>query len=98
MPEYILAGLISVVMGWGTFTWKKAESAFEASRRAEDKTDKLELKIAENYLTRDEFEHQMERLFKTLERLEEKLDYTLYEKNKNLNDLKLKLEAYKKEG
>jgi hypothetical protein len=96
MPEYILAGLISVVMGWGAFTWKKAETALEASQRAESKTDKLELKIAENYLTREEFEHQMERLFKTLERLEEKLDFTLYEKHKDLTQVRAQMETYRK--
>lgn len=78
LPEYILAAMVTAVIGWGGFTWKRAEQALDAAQAAADATDKLELKLAERYLTKDEFEGSMDRLFKTLGRFEEKLDYHIY--------------------
>ena len=80
LPEYLLAALATAVLGWGGFTWRRAEQALLEARQAADMTDKLELKLAEKYLTKDEFNGQMERLFKTLSRFEEKLDHHLYTK------------------
>ena len=78
LPEYLLAAMATAVLGWGGFTWKRADEALRVAQRATDMTDKLELKLAEKYLTKDDFNGQMERLFKTLARLEQKLDYTLH--------------------
>lgn len=91
LPEYILAAMVTAVLGWGGFTWRRAEQALDAAHAAADATDKLELKLAEKYLTKDEFESQMERLFKTLARFEEKLDYHVYGQAQDINKLRNKL-------
>jgi hypothetical protein len=66
-------------MSWGTFTWRKSEQAMDIAKQVFSKTDRLELKLAEKYLTKDDFELQMARLFVTLDRLEHKLDTRLVE-------------------
>jgi len=92
MSEILIAALTSVVMGWGTFTWRKAEKAIEAAERAVDRTDKLELKMAEQYLTKNEFEMTMDRLFKSLARTEGKIDYHVYEQADAIKNLQRALD------
>lgn len=94
LPEYILAAMVTAVLGWGGFTWRRAEQALDAAHAAADATDRLELKLAEKYLTKDEFESQMERLFKTLARFEEKLDYHVYGQAQDINKLRNKLSKF----
>lgn len=94
LPEYILAAMVTAVIGWGGFTWKRAEQALDAAQAAADATDKLELKLAEKYLTKDEFETTMDRLFKTLGRFEEKLDYHVYGQAQDINSLRTRLNKY----
>lgn len=94
MPEPILAAIVAFVIGWGGFTWRRAEAAMEAADRVGNSVDKLELKLAEKYLTKDEFEHQMERLFKVLGRLEEKLDFHVYNQTQDMKTLRYRLSQY----
>lgn len=88
MPEFALSAMIAALLGWGGFTWRRAESAIMEARQAADKTDKLELKVAEHYLTKKEFELSMDRLFKTLARFEEKLDYHVYDQDQVIKRLR----------
>lgn len=88
LPEYILSVMTAALLGWGGFTWRRAESALLQARAASDKTDKLELKVAENYLTKQEFELSMNRLFKTLNRFEEKLDHHLYDQGESIKAIR----------
>ena len=97
VPEYVIAAMVTVVLGWGGFTWRRAEQALETAYRAADQTDKLELKLAEKYLTKDEFEMNMERLFKTLARFEEKLDYHVFNQAQDISSLRRRLSHYEKE-
>lgn len=94
LPEYILAAMVTAVLGWGGFTWKRAEQALDAANAAADATDKLELKLAEKYLTKDEFEYSMDRLFKTLGRFEEKLDYHVFNQAQDIQGLRSRLSRY----
>ena len=94
MPEYILGTMIAALLGWGGFTWKRAEDALFAARAAADQVDRVELKMAEKYLTKQEFELSMERLFGSLDRFEEKLDYHVYEQDRNIKNLKNRLQQY----
>jgi len=80
MPEYVLASLTAALLGWGGFTWKRAEDALFEARRAADMTDKLELKVAESYLTKHDFDLHMERIVNAIERFEHKLDRYTYRK------------------
>jgi len=94
LPEYILGTMIAALLGWGGFTWKKAEDAMFTARAAAEQVDRVELKMAEKYLTKQEFELSMERLFGILARFEEKLDYHVYEQDKNIRSLKRRLQDY----
>lgn len=74
VPEYLVAIVVTTVVSWGSFVWRRAENALEASKAVAAKTDRLELKLAEHYLTKGDFDAQMARLFVVLDRLENKLD------------------------
>lgn len=88
---------LAAMLGWGGFTWRRAESAMETAMKAHDSVDRLELKLAEKYLTKEDFEAQMDRLFKTLARFEEKLDYHVYAQAKDINALRHKLKKYEED-
>jgi len=94
LPEALLATMAAALLGWGGFTWKKAEEALLAAREASDQTERLELKVAETYLTKHDFELSMERLFKTLARFEDKLDYHVYQQDERIKDLKSRLHKH----
>lgn len=94
LPEYIVAAMVTAALGWGGFTWRRAEQAIDIARAAADATDKLELKLAEKYLSKEEFEITMDRLFKTLGRLEEKLDFHVFNQAQNAVNLRHKPSKY----
>jgi hypothetical protein len=97
LPEYVLATMAAALLGWGSFTWKKAEDALIQARATADQIDKLELKVAETYLTKQDFEHSMERLFKTLTRFEDKLDYHVYQQDERIQGLKDRLRKHQQD-
>jgi hypothetical protein len=82
LPEYLVATITAALLSWGGFTWKKAEAALKTAQEAESQVDRVELKMAENYLTRKEFDLSMDRIFSTLERLEKKLDFHLSDRTR----------------
>lgn len=82
MPEYLVATVAAAILGWGGFTWRRAEGAMKAAQNATDQVDRVELKMAENYLTRKEFELSIDRVFSTLERVEKKVDFILGGRNR----------------
>ena len=67
MPEYIAAAIMAALMSLFGVSFRKID---QADRRM----DALELKVAENYVTKAEFREQFVLLFKTLARLEDKID------------------------
>ena len=69
--------ITTAVLGWSGFTWRRSEEAINAAMSASDAVDKLELKLAEKYLTKEEFVLQMDRLFSAITRIEEKLDNSI---------------------
>ena len=78
--------MITAALGWGGFTWRKSEDAIAHAIKAADRVDRLEVKIAENYLTKQEFQGYMDRLFETLgemkggmQYLTERVDYHVTE-------------------
>lgn len=102
MPEYFIVAMFTMVMGWGTFTWRKAESALDKAERVADRTDRLELKIAEQYLTKRDFELQMDRLFGVLSEMKdgmgyltERVDFHVSEQASETKQLRAELDQYK---
>ena len=91
MPEALFGFLVPAVLGWAGFTWRRAEMALDKAERVADKVDRVELKMAEEYLTKKDFETTMERLFKGFERIEEKIDFHVYEQDRSIKALKSRL-------
>jgi hypothetical protein len=91
IPEVLFAIGIPMVVGWMGFTWRRAENAHTALRAFSDKVDKVELKMAEEYLTKKDFEMSMDRLFKGFDRLEKKIDFHVYDQSLNIRELQAKI-------
>lgn len=79
------------LLGWGGFTWRRAEDAVKVANNASSHVDRVELKVAEFYLTKKEFELSMDRLFSTLTRLEGKLDTHVFHQDERIQALKGRL-------
>jgi hypothetical protein len=101
LPEFILQAVIAAMIGWGGFTWKRAEEALTQARSAADKVDLVELKMAEKYLTKQEFESYMDRLFGTLgemkdgmKYLTERVDYHVMEQALESKELRNRLKKH----
>jgi len=91
--------MITAALGWGGFTWRKAEDAISHAIDAADRVDRLEVKIAENYLTKAEFQAYMDRLFETLgemkggmQYLTERVDYHVTEQAGESKELKAEIQ------
>ena len=91
--------MITAALGWGGFTWRKAEDAISHAIKAADRVDRLEVKIAENYLTKVEFQAYMDRLFETLGEMKggmqyliERVDYHVTEQAGESKELKAEIE------
>ena len=105
LPEYILAAMTAALLGWGGFTWKRAEDAMVTARKASDLVSRIELKVAENYLTKKEFELYMDRLFGTLaemkdgmQYLTERVDYHVSEQAGEVKGLKEEINRLRREN
>tara|TARA_B100001094_G_scaffold313431_1_gene351220 strand:+ start:584 stop:871 length:288 start_codon:yes stop_codon:yes gene_type:complete len=93
--------MIAAMIGWGGFTWKRAEEALTQARAAADKVDQVELKMAEEYLTKREFEMSMDRLFRTLgemntdmKYISARVDYHIQEQVVESDELRKRLRKY----
>ena len=78
--------MITSVLGWGGFTWRRAEDAITAAIKAGDRVDRLEIKIAENYLTKQEFQAYMDRLFSTLGEMKNGVQYLTERVDHHVNE------------
>lgn len=103
MPEHLVPVLIAAMLGWGGFTWRRAEEALTQSRQAADKIDSVELKMAEEYLTKQEFENYMDRLFGTLGEMKdgmryitERVDYHVMEQAIESKELRRRLNHHER--
>lgn len=67
--------MTAALLGWGSFTWKRAEDAMFVARQSYEKVSKVELKMAEDYLTKKDFESYMNRLFDTLNEMKKDINY-----------------------
>ena len=83
MPEHIVAAAVAVLMSLFGVSFRKID---QADRRM----DALELKVAENYVTKAEFREQFVLLFKTLSRLEDKIDAHGSEDARKIDQIKRK--------
>lgn len=99
MPEYAFGLMLTALLGWGGFTWRRAEEAIAKAIAAGDRVDRLEVKMAENYLTKVEFQNYTDRLFDTLgemkasqQYLVERVDYHVLEQAGESKLLKMALD------
>lgn len=73
------------------FTWKRTDSAHNSIERVADKVDKVELKMAENYVTKEDFHLSVERMMKGIDRLDKKTDLLVYDQSTTIRELKTRL-------
>lgn len=70
-PEVLLPMAIATLLGWGGFTWRKSEDALSRANQAQDLVDKLEIKIAEKYVTKEELKDSVNIVAQELARMRE---------------------------
>jgi hypothetical protein len=60
VPEYVFGFVATALLGWGGFVWRRAEDALIAARENAEAVDKLEVKLAEQYVTKEEFRYAID--------------------------------------
>jgi hypothetical protein len=75
VPEYILGFVATALLGWGGFVWRRAEDALVAVRENADAVDKLEVKLAEQYVTKDEFRYAMDNVLNEFTRTRSEINH-----------------------
>lgn len=78
MAEHIIALIVSIILGGSAFLFKRIDNV-------EAKVDKLELKSAETFATKQELANAMNRLEVYSSRIEDKLDYLIRNKLEHPN-------------
>jgi len=96
--------MTAALLGWGGFTWKRAEDALFVARQAADQVGKVELKMAEEYLTKKDFETYMDRLFDTLAEMKaavkyvsDRVDYHVSEQAEETRGLRKEVQRFRSE-
>lgn len=85
-PEFVIAAVTSSVLGWGAMTWRKSEQAKEVAEQALHKIDSVELKVAEEYITKRDFEQTMGRLFDSISEMKADVKHLSERMDFHVND------------
>ena len=83
MPEYLMAAGVAAMLSLFGVSFRKIDAA-------DRRMDQLELKVAEQYVTKEEFRLQFKELFKVLARLEDKVDAHVSEHKDRIRYMKKK--------
>ena len=67
LPEYVVAAFLASLLSLFGVSFRKID-------HSDKRMDALELKVAENYITKAEVKEQLAELFVILRRLEDKMD------------------------
>lgn len=71
----IAVGLVSTMMGWWlNNVWSSLKELQAADRELAEKVGELQVVVAGQYMTRDEFNNVLGQVFKKLDRIIEKLN------------------------
>lgn len=71
----MLAGAVSVLFGWILKTvWDAVKDLQKADDELIDKVNKIEVLVAGEYVKREDFKADMDRLFNKLDAIDKKLD------------------------
>ena len=89
--------MTSSVLGWGALTWRKSEQAKEAAEQALHKIERVELKVAEDYLSKKEFEGNMDRLFDNLKEMKADMKYITERVDYHIDDQAGEVKALKEQ-
>jgi len=85
-PEFVIAAVTSSVLGWGALTWRKSEQAKEAAEIALHKIDQIELKVAEEYLSKKDFDQSMDRMLDGLKEIKQDMKYLTERMNYHIDE------------
>jgi hypothetical protein len=91
LPEFVIAAVCSSVLGWGAFTFKRTEEARAVAETALQKIDSVELKVAEDYITKHDFEGAMNRLFDSMSEIKKDVKYLSERMDFHVNDQAVEL-------
>ncbi|QBP06195.1 hypothetical protein [Synechococcus phage S-B68] len=83
MPEYVVTFAVTAVLGLFGIMYKKGEAT-------DGRLDRLEVKVAETYLTKEEYYRSVEQLLGALGRLEDKVDAHVSEDPYKIDKIKRK--------
>ena len=83
MPEYVVTFAVTAVLGLFGIMYKKGEAT-------DGRLDRLEVKVAETYLTKEEYYRSVEQLLGALTRLEDKVDAHVSEDPCKIDKIKRK--------
>lgn len=72
--ESFLPVILATFLGWGGFTWRRSEQAYQAAGKAADMVDKLEIKLAERYVTKIELKDNLQTITDELARMREDMN------------------------
>lgn len=67
--------MATALLGWGGFVWRRAEDALIAVRENADAVDKLEVKLAEQYVTKDEFRYAIDNVLSEFTRTRSEISH-----------------------
>lgn len=71
----MLAGAVSVLFGWILKTvWDAVKDLQKADDELIDKVNRIEVLVAGEYVKREDFRSDMDRLFDKLDKIDKKLD------------------------
>lgn len=67
----MIPAIVAAMLGWGGFTWKKIEDALNTANKSQDLVDKLEIKLAEKYVTKEELKDNIKVIAQEIGRMRE---------------------------
>lgn len=80
--EIAIAGLVSFISWYLRVLWIKVDSILNESNDANQSILKLEIKMAETYLGKKEFESSFNKITLRLEKIDDKIDQIILYNNK----------------
>lgn len=86
MPEYLIALALTTALGAASFLLRRIDGV-------DSRVDKLELKVAETYVTKETMYRILDRLEGSLSRMEEKLDAHVFEDPEMIKRLRDKYQS-----
>ena len=97
-PEALVPIAVTAFLGWQGFSWRRSEAAIQRAEMLADKVDRVELKMAEEYLTKKDFHDGISQVMGSLtevkgsmQYLTERVDYHVSEQAGEVRELNARI-------